>query len=71
MVAVVCRHYGSEELVKCGFGSNGKQRYKCNACGRRSRESFQVPGHDEVWCYLAPIRTMSGFGQLCADERVK
>ena len=49
MVAVVCRHCGSAELVKCGFGTNGKQRYKCNSCGRRSRESPQGQGHDEAF----------------------
>ncbi|RYF41709.1 MAG: IS1 family transposase [Cytophagaceae bacterium] len=49
MVAIVCRHCGSESLVKSGFGTNGKQRYKCKACGRRSRESPQGQGHEEAF----------------------
>ena len=44
-----CRHCGSDALMKSGFGSNGKQRYKCNECGRRSRESPQGQGHDEAF----------------------
>ncbi len=49
MVAVVCYHCGSAELVKAGLGSNGKQRYRCKACGRRSRESPQGPGHEDAF----------------------
>ncbi|RYZ84700.1 MAG: IS1 family transposase [Proteobacteria bacterium] len=39
--AVLCRHCGSEELVRNGHARNGKQMYKCKACGRNSRESSQ------------------------------
>lgn len=49
MVSVVCGHCGSEALVKYGFGTNGKQRYKCNSCGRCSRESPQGLGHEEAF----------------------
>jgi transposase-like protein len=33
-----CRHCGSGKLVKFGVVS-GKQRYKCKACGRSTREN--------------------------------
>ncbi|RYZ81324.1 MAG: IS1 family transposase [Proteobacteria bacterium] len=35
--------------MRCGFGTNGKQRYKCKRCGRRSRESPQGAGHNEAF----------------------
>ena len=38
MVLVLCSHCGSEQLIKDGFGENGKQRYRCRNCGKRSRE---------------------------------
>jgi transposase-like protein len=40
-----CRFCGSDQLVRNGFGSNGKQRYKCRACGRQSREAPAPNGH--------------------------
>ena len=49
MILVKCCHCGSEALVKFGFAPNGKQRYKCNSCGRTSRESPQTPGHNEAF----------------------
>jgi len=44
MVCVLCCHCQSERLVKDGFGDNGKQRYRCRSCGKRSRENARVPG---------------------------
>lgn len=41
-VLVSCFHYGSEEVIRNGLSGTGKQRYKCKACGRRSRESPQL-----------------------------
>ena len=38
MVAVLCRHCGSDRLVKNGHTRTGKQLYKCHGCGRQSRE---------------------------------
>jgi transposase-like protein len=38
MVAVLCRHCGSDRLVKNGHNRRGKQLYKCHACSRQSRE---------------------------------
>ena len=41
MVTIVlrCIHCGSETLVRDGHAPNGKQKYRCHACGRRSREN--------------------------------
>lgn len=44
MVCVLCVHCNSERLVKDGFGENGKQRYRCRGCGKRSRDNASVPG---------------------------
>jgi len=42
---LVCRFCGSDQLVRNGFGSNAKQRFKCRACGRQSREAPAPNGH--------------------------
>ncbi len=34
-----CPHCGSEDLVRDGYAPNGKQKYRCHGCGRRSREN--------------------------------
>ena len=39
MVAVLCCYCGSEKLIRDGHSPTGKQRYRCRACGRRSRET--------------------------------
>lgn len=36
---VTCYHCGSDALVKNGYAPNGKQKYKCRACGKASREN--------------------------------
>jgi DNA-binding SARP family transcriptional activator/transposase-like protein len=33
-----CPHCGSDTLIRDGRAPNGKQKYRCQACGRRSRE---------------------------------
>jgi transposase-like protein len=43
-ITVTCLHCGSDQLVRNGKGSNGKQRYVCRACGRRSRENLAPTG---------------------------
>lgn len=43
--ATGCRFCGSSHLVRNGYGSNGKQRFKCRACGRQSRESPALNGY--------------------------
>jgi len=34
-----CPHCQSDALVRDGHAPNGKQKYRCYACGRRSREN--------------------------------
>lgn len=36
---MTCRHCGSENIIRDGMTTNGKQRYACHDCGRRSREN--------------------------------
>ena len=38
MVALKCPDCRSEQLIRDGYARNGKQRYRCRGCGRRSRE---------------------------------
>jgi transposase-like protein len=47
MVAVKCIHCGSAQLVRNGRASNGKQRYRCRACGRQSRENPSPNGYTD------------------------
>jgi hypothetical protein len=41
MVTIIlhCPHCQSEALVCDGHAPNGKQKYRCHTCGRRSREN--------------------------------
>ena len=39
--AVRCSHCAGEDVVRDGLTPGGKQRYKCKACGRVSRDSPQ------------------------------
>src|SRR5450432_2897547 len=41
MVTIIlsCLHCGSDALVRDGHAPNDKQKYRCHACGRRSREN--------------------------------
>jgi transposase-like protein len=39
MHVVECRFCASPDLVKNGHAANGKQLYRCRACGRQSREN--------------------------------
>lgn len=43
-ITVLCRHCSSDRLVRNGHADNGKQKYKCHACGRQSREDPAQPG---------------------------
>ena len=38
-ITVHCPHCQSEALVRNGHAPNGKQLYRCRACGRQSREN--------------------------------
>ncbi len=46
-IQVMCRHCGSDNLVRNGLTTNRKQRFLCRACGRRSRENPQPNGYTE------------------------
>lgn len=46
-VSITCIHCGSEQLMRNGRAPNGKQRYKCRACGRQSRENPASNGYPE------------------------
>jgi transposase-like protein len=41
MVTIIlsCPHCGSDALVRDGHAPNGKQKYRCHGCERRSREN--------------------------------
>src|SRR5229473_1817003 len=38
-VTVHCPHCGSDALMRNGRSPNGKQKYRCRACQRQSREN--------------------------------
>jgi transposase-like protein len=46
-VTITCIHCGSDQLMRNGRAPNGKQRYKCRACGRQSRENPAPNGYTE------------------------
>jgi transposase-like protein len=44
----LCGQYcGSEDLVRNGHASNGKQRYRCKSCKKQSRENPAENGYTE------------------------
>ena len=47
MVTITCCHCGSDQLMRNGRAPNGKQRYKCRACGRPSRENPAPNGYTD------------------------
>ena len=44
-IKIICRHCGSDDLVKNGHSENGTQRYRCNECGK----SFQTEYSYNAW----------------------
>ena len=38
-ITLHCTHCQSDALVRNGHAPNGKQLYRCRACGRQSREN--------------------------------
>ena len=44
-VKIICRHCGSDDLVKNGHSENGTQRYRCNIC----KGSFQTEYTYNAW----------------------
>ena len=43
-----CRHCGDDRLVRHGRTTNGKQRYRCKACGRSNRDDPQPNGYTQA-----------------------
>lgn len=39
VITILCHHCGTPDIIKNGHVPNGKQRYRCRACGRQSREN--------------------------------
>ena len=46
-IQLTCRHCESENIVRNGMTSNGKQRFLCKDCGKRSRQNPQPNGCTE------------------------
>ena len=46
-IQLTCRHCGSENIVRNGITSNGKQRFLCKDCRKRSRQNPQPNGYTE------------------------
>jgi len=42
---LVCRHCGSDQLVRNGIAPNGKQKYLCHTCGKQSRANPGSSAH--------------------------
>ncbi len=38
-ITVLCQHCQSQNIIRYGLAPNGKQRYLCRDCGRRSRNN--------------------------------
>jgi transposase-like protein len=52
-MTVHCSHCGSEQITKYGRAPNGKQKYRCRACNRQSRETptphaYSLERRDEI-----------------------
>ena len=37
-ITLLCQHCQSQNIIRYGLAPNGKQRYLCRDCGRRSRD---------------------------------
>ncbi len=46
-INLTCRHCGSDNIVRNGLTANGKQRFLCRDCGRRSRQNPQPNGYTD------------------------
>jgi transposase-like protein len=46
-ISVKCCHCGSLQVIRDGKAANGKQRYRCRQCRRRSRENPGSAAHSE------------------------
>ena len=74
MVCLRCYHCESELIHRDGFNSNGKQRYRCRACGRRSTENPNqgLSGEREaqVWALLNERMSQRGIARALKMSRV-
>jgi transposase-like protein len=46
-ITLLCPYCGSDNLVRNGHASNGKQKYRCKACNKQSRENPAPNGYTE------------------------
>jgi transposase-like protein len=46
-VQTTCYHCGNHRLIKNGTAPNGKQKYKCKACGKGSRDNPSRNGYSD------------------------
>jgi transposase-like protein len=46
-ITLCCSSCGSEDLVRNGHATNGKQMYRCKACKRQSRENPAPNGYTD------------------------
>ena len=46
-ITLTCPYCQSEALVKYGFAPDGRQRYKCNTCGKQHRENPRTNTYSE------------------------
>ena len=67
-IQLTCRHCESENIVRNGMTSNGKQRFLCKDCGKRSRQNPQPNGYTEEEREKICVLTKSAVA--CADWRV-
>jgi transposase-like protein len=44
---ICCQHCGSKDLVRDGHAPNGKQKYRCKSCSKRSRDNPAPNGYTE------------------------
>jgi len=63
---VLCSHCGSPRLTRDGKAPNGKQKYLCHGCGRRSRQN---PG---TRAYPDELRTqvLAAYHERCSQRGV-
>src|SRR5919202_124658 len=47
-IQLLCRHCGSDQLIRYGIAPNGKQKYLCHACGKQSRANPGSNAHSEA-----------------------
>ena len=47
-VVLICPSCRSQDLVHDGHAADGRQRYRCRACGRRSREQMRSNAYPEA-----------------------